>query len=100
MIKGNWRRHIINSRIFGFYPGLGFEKVTEVEPAVINQYQESSLVRYAGSQRVYSIDAAGQRQWLNMSGEQFAASGRSWDAIFTVNSNELNYYRLGQSIRE
>ena len=98
VIKGSWRRHIVNSRIFSFYPGLGFEKVIEVDPTVLNQYQKSSLVRYAGSQRVYEVDAFGARQWLNMGGEAFNASGRSWDAVFMINSRELNYYFLGQPI--
>jgi len=98
VINGSWRRHIVNSRIFSFYPGLGFEKVIEVDPAVLNQYQKSSLVRYAGSQRVYEVDASGARQWLNMGGEAFNASGRSWEAIFMINSHELNYYLLGRPI--
>ena len=98
VINGSWRRHIVNSRIFSFYPGLGFEKVIEVDPAVLNQYQKSSLVRYAGSQRVYEVDAFGARQWLNMGGEAFNASGRSWEAIFMINSHELNYYLLGRPI--
>ena len=98
VINGSWRRHIINSRIFGFYPGLGFEKVTEVEPEVLYQYRESNLIRPDGSQRVYEVDPRGVRHWLNISGEQFTSSGRSWEAIFMVNSSELNYYSLGQSI--
>ncbi len=63
VIKDGWRRHIVNSRIFSFYPGLGFEKVIEVDPAVLSQYQESSLVRYAGGEKVYSVDG-GARRWL------------------------------------
>ncbi|MBI2062891.1 MAG: hypothetical protein HYT61_01460 [Candidatus Yanofskybacteria bacterium] len=100
VVKGKWRRHIIDSRIFNFYPGLGFEKVTEVEPSILNQYQESDLVRYADSQRVYSIDKIGVRHWLDISGAQFTASGRAWDAIFEVNIRELNFYKIGTSIVE
>ena len=99
VIKGKWRRHIINSKIFSLYPGLlGFNKVQEVEPAVLAQYQESDLVRYVNSKQVFSVDGSGKRHWLNMTGEQFSASGRSWDAVFTINSRELNYYPLGQPI--
>lgn len=99
VVKGNWRRHIVSPKIFGFYPGLlGFDKVQEIEPSVLAQYQESNLIRYADSKRVYAVNENGARQWLNMSGGQFSASGRSWDAIFTINSRELNYYPLGQPI--
>lgn len=98
IINGNWRRHIISPKIFNFYTGLGFNKVQEVDPSVLSQYRESDFVRYAGSRRVYSIDKSGTRHWLNMGGDQFAASGRSWDAIFLVNSRELNFYKIGVSL--
>lgn len=97
VIKGNWRRHIIDQRIFGFYPGLGFDRVNEVEPAVLNKYQESNLVRYHAGQQVYTIEN-GQRRWLDVSAQQFAASGRSWDAIFTINLPELQFYKIGANI--
>ena len=96
--KGLWRRHIISPKIFNFYPGLGFNKVLEVDPSVLDQYQESDLIRYADGQRVYAIDVLGTRRWLNMSGDQFIASGRVWDSIFEVNLPELTFYSTGVNI--
>lgn len=98
VINGNWRRHIISPEIFKFYPHLGFNKVKVVSLSVLNQYQESNLIRYAAEQKVYAVNENGARQWLDISGEQFSASGRNWDAIFTINSRELNFYPLGQPI--
>lgn len=96
--KGNWRRHIISSRIFKFYPNLGFAKIQVVSPEVLAQYQESRLVRYPGSRKVYEIDSADRRRWLNMTPQRFYASGRAWGAIFEVNLPELQFYKSGSSI--
>lgn len=100
IIKGHWRRHIISPRVFSFYPGLGFNKVEEVEPYVLNQYQESGLIRYTGSRRIYDIDGSGRRRWLNMSGSRFTASGRAWDSIFEINLPELTFYPIGVNITQ
>lgn len=96
---GRWRRHIISSKIFSFYPHLGFDKVKIVSPSVMAQYQESNLIRYQLGQRVYSIDEAGGKHWLSMTAEQFTGSGRAWDSVFTVNLSELNFYQQGAEIR-
>lgn len=98
IIKGRWRRHIPSPKIFNFYPGLGFDKVLEVDPLILNQYQESGLIRYTGSRRIYNIDELDRRSWLNMSGGQFTASGRAWDSIFEVNLPELTFYKIGANI--
>lgn len=98
VVKGGWRGHIISPKIFNFYSGFGFNMVREVDPSVLNQYQESNLIRYAGSKRIYSIDDLGNRHWLNMSGEKFSDSGRSWNSVFDVNLKELNFYKIGTSI--
>ena len=98
VIRGGWRRHIIDARIFGFYKGLGFENVTEVDPDVLNKYRESDLVRYSGNQRVYSISIDGSKRWLDIGGDQFTVSGRSWDSIFEINNLELTFYKNGGNI--
>lgn len=100
VVRGNWKRHVISPKIFGFYPDFGFNKVKEIDPAVLNRYRESNLVRYNSSKRVYSVDEAGIKHWLNISGSQFTSSGRSWDSIFVVNLKELNFYPAGNNIAE
>ncbi|MBI2063908.1 MAG: hypothetical protein HYT65_02855 [Candidatus Yanofskybacteria bacterium] len=98
IIKGKWRRHITDSKIFNFYSGLGFDRVTEVDASVLEQYQVSELVRYAGDQKVYAVNENSMRQWLNMAPQQFSASGRAWDSIFEINLRELQFYKVGSNI--
>ncbi len=99
VIKGNWRRHIINSKIFSFYSGLGFERVIEVDPDILNSYKESDFVRYAKEKKVYSVDKSGYRRWLNISGQQFSDSGRAWDSIFEINYPEYIFYKIGSDLK-
>lgn len=99
VVNGGWRRHIINSKILSFYPGLGFDKVKIVSPSVLMQYQESNLIRYQLGTKVYSIDESGGKHWLNMTAEQFTGSGRAWDSIFIINLPELSFYKQGTEIK-
>ncbi len=100
VVNGGWRRHVISSEIFGFYPQFGFDKVKIVSPSVLAQYQESNLIRYQLGQKVYSVDESGGKHWLNISADQFSASGRAWDSIFVINLSELNFYRSSSDIVE
>lgn len=95
VINGKWRRHIISPEIFKFYPHLGFDKVQVVSRETMAQYRESSLVRNPSSERVYEVDGAGIRHWLDISGDRFLASGRSFDSVFLVSDLELTFYRVG-----
>lgn len=97
LIRGQWKRHIINSRIFKLN-GWSFNQVREVPQSLLDQYQNSKLIRYQGGKRVYETDIHGQRHWLNISGESFTASRRNWTAIFPVSLHELYFYQLGSSI--
>jgi len=98
VVNGGWRRHIISSKIFSFYPQFGFDKVKVVSSLVLAQYRESSLIRYQAGTKVYSMDESGGKHWLDISAGQFSNSGRDWDSIFVVNLNELNFYSTGASI--
>lgn len=105
VISGQWRRHIASAQIFKFYPQFGFDKVIEVAPEVLQQYEESNFIRLGGGlprlgggSRVYSIDAAGRRHWLKMTAANFFAMGGRAEAIFPVNSLELNFYKIGSII--
>lgn len=98
VVNGGWRRHIISSKIFGFYPQFGFDKVKVVAPSVLAQYRESGLIRYQAGTKVYSVDESGNKHWLNVSAGQFSASGRDWSSIFVINLYELNFYLIGSNI--
>ena len=100
IIQGKWRRHILSPEIFKFYAHLGFDKVKTIPRSVLDQYNESSLIRYASAERVYAVDQSGKRKWLNMSPQQFSASGYNWDAVFSVNLRELQFYTLGPKITQ
>lgn len=98
VVNGGWRRHIVSSKIFGFYPQFGFDKVKIVAPSVLAQYRESGLIRYQAGTKVYSVDESGRKHWLNVSAGQFSASGRDWSSIFVINLSELNFYPIGSNI--
>lgn len=98
IIRGNWKRHIRSSKIFSFYKGWGFGKVIVVPPEIADQYKESGLIRYSGGKKVYLIDESGNKHWLNLSPEQFTASGYDWDSIFPANLTELAFYKNSYNI--
>lgn len=98
IVKGGFRRHITSAKIFSFYPHLGFEKVIEVEPEVLGRYAESALIRAVGDARVYEVDSAGRKRWLQITAEQFLSSGRRAEAIYDINTAERGFYRTGTSI--
>ena len=100
VVNGGWRRHIVSSKIFDFYPQFGFDKVKIVAPSILAQYRESGLIRYQAGTKVYSVDESGGKHWLNISASQFSDSGRAWDSIFIINSRELNFYVIGANISE
>lgn len=98
IITNGWKRHISSPKIFDFYGHLGFDKVIEVDPSVINSYPESKLIRYVNEQKVYELDGSYTKHWLNVSADAFTASGRKWDSIFVINEREINFYKTGANI--
>ncbi|MBI4128991.1 MAG: IPT/TIG domain-containing protein [Parcubacteria group bacterium] len=98
VVAGSYRRHIRSPKIFSFYGHLSFAHVLDVDPAVVARYQESSLVRASNDRRVYDIDAAGVKHWLEMSGTAFRNSGRSWEMVFLINARERDFYKTGATI--
>ncbi len=98
VVNGGWRRHIVSSKIFSFYPQFGFNKVKVVSSSILAQYRENGLIRYQAGTKVYSVDESGEKHWLNISAGQFSDSGRAWDSIFVINLSELNFYPIGSSI--
>ena len=93
IINNGFRRHIVSPRIFDFYGHLGFDKVIVVSPETVLAYPESRLIQRLGDKRVFELISDSQKEWLNISAEEFIASGRRWEQIFIVNDLEFNFYR-------
>ncbi|MDD2753500.1 MAG: hypothetical protein PHT44_02740 [Candidatus Portnoybacteria bacterium] len=98
IIKGNYRRWLQTPQILSAYPHLGWQNVIEVAPEQLNFYQDAWLVRADGDARVYEINGDGTKHWLNMSAQQFADSGRSWNMVYIVNARERDLYKTGAEV--
>jgi len=94
---GSYKRYL-RPEIITLYGHLDPSKTIPVNPATFNQYAISNYVRVINDKKVYAIWPDGTKHWLNIPGEQFTASGRDWNAIFTINEAELNAYRTGVDI--
>lgn len=93
-----WKRHIFNPAVFGLYGHLKWENIKSVDQATIDAYQTSDIYRAVGDSKVYQTAADGVKKWFDMTAEQFAAQGYSWDQVFIVNGAERDYYSTGVSI--
>lgn len=98
IVSGGYKRHILDSKIFSFYGHLGWINVIEVTSEERDSYKTSAWVRADGDSRVYEVNGDGTKHWLNMTAEQFLASGRSWDGVFIINKQERDFYRTGASV--
>ncbi len=98
VISGNYKRWIQSAEIFKYYPHFGWNAVLAVSPQIRDYYHNSHLVRADGDYKVYEVNTDNSKHHLSISAEQFSASGRSWDMIFTVNKMERNFYKTGSTI--
>ena len=98
VIKGLYKRWMQHQDIFNMYGHLSWDDIIDVEPEVLDQYQDAWLVRAAGDKRVYEVNADGTKHWLNMTASQFSTSGRLWDMVFIVNSFERDFYNTGADV--
>ena len=99
IINDKYKRHILDGKIFDFYGHLSWESITEVDPMILADYEESFLVRAMGDERVYEINGDKTKHWLNMSAEVFSVSGRKWDAVSVINKSERDFYIIGANVR-
>lgn len=98
IIKGGYKRWIQTAEIFNAYGHLHWEDIIEVSPEALDDYQNSWLIRADGDPRVYEVNADGTKHWLNMTAEQFTASGHLWDMVYIINSHERNAYQTGADV--
>jgi hypothetical protein len=98
IIKGNYKRWIQDAEIFNHYGHLKWEDIIEVSPEELEQYQDAWLIRAANDFRVYEVNGDGTKHWLNMTAEEFTASGRLWGMVYIVNSFERDFYPTGADV--
>ena len=98
IIKGIYKRHILDGRIFDFYGHLNWDAVKEVSDLQRDSYQDSALIRLDGGIKVYDVNGDKTKHWLNMTTDQFLATGRTPGMIYTVNADELNFYTAGADV--
>lgn len=98
IVQGQYKRHIINSRIFDFYGHLNWSNIIEVTAEERDSYQDSAWVRADGDKKVYEVNGDRTKHWLNMTAEQFYISGRRWPGVFIINKQERNFYITGSDV--
>jgi len=98
IIKGNYRRWIQKAEIFNQYAHFKWEDIIDVEPSVMNQYQDAWLIRAVNDKKVYEVNGDGTKHWLDMTAEEFTISGRLWDMVYIVNSFERDSYTTGVNV--
>lgn len=98
IIKDGYKRWIQHANIFNMYGHLRWADIIDVSQEDLNQYQDAWLIRTNGDKRIYEVDAHGIKHWLNMTAEQFVASGRKWEMVYVVNNFERDFYKTGANI--
>lgn len=97
VIWGKYKRYL-NSDVIKLYGHLDPAKAIEVSPEIFDSYRTSNYVRYVNGEKVYAVWPDGTKHWLNITPQQWDASGRDWEAIFIINDLELNIYRTESDI--
>lgn len=98
IVKGAYKRWIQTADIFGCYEHLNFDAVQEVSSETRDTYSDSFLVRAAGDTKVYEINGDMSKHWLDMTAEQFIATGRTAGMISEINQCELDLYTTGADV--
>lgn len=97
VVEGKYKRYL-RPEIIALYGHLVGITPLEVGEAAFHSYTTANYVRYVNEERVYAIWPDGTKHWLNITPQQWDASGRDWNAIFVVNDLELNAYGTGLDI--
>jgi hypothetical protein len=96
--EGNYKRHILSGEIFNFYGHLNWDKIIEVSAEQKKSYTDSCLARVFKGEKVYEINGDGTKHWINMAAEQFQKTGRKWEMIYSVNQEEMDFYKSGEDV--
>lgn len=95
-----FKRLILNPEIFNKYGHLKWENIKEVSSAQRDEYKTSELVRAVGDDRVYKLYPSGdtgEKRWVETAND-FLDLGYDWDAIYTINTFERDFYIPGEDL--
>ena len=98
IINGVYKRWLQSPQILAAYPHLLSQNIIEATQAQADYYKDAWLIRAQGDYKVYEINGDLTKHWLNMSAEQFAASGRKWEMVYIVNARERDLYKTGAEV--
>ncbi|MEX0877586.1 MAG: hypothetical protein WDZ40_01825 [Candidatus Spechtbacterales bacterium] len=94
-----WKRWIPTAEIFEQYGHLRWQDIIDVQPAVLDAYEESRLIKFIGDYRVYELNSTHTlKQWLNITPATFESRGYNWNQIYEVNAKEYNFYQTSTPI--
>jgi len=97
VIEGKYKRYL-RPEIIALYGHLDAAKAIEVDEATFHSFTTANYVRYVNDEKVYAVWPDGTKHWLDITPQQWDASGRDWNAIFIINDLELNTYKTGADI--
>jgi len=95
-----FKRLILTPEIFNQYGHLKWENIKEVSLAERDEYITSDLVRAVGDDKVYKLYPSGdvgEKRWIKTAND-FLDLGYDWNAIYTINNFEKNYYLPGEDL--
>lgn len=97
VVEGKYKRYL-RPEIIKLYGHLDSSKAIELDNEKFNSYTTANYVRYIDDKKVYAVWPDGTKHWLNITAQQWDASGRDWGAIFIINDLEFNSYKIGPAI--
>ena len=95
-----FKRLILSPSVFNNYGHLKWSDIRDVDPAVVNAFTTSELVRAVGDPKVYKLYPAGdigEKRWIKTA-EAFLRMGFDWDAIYEINSFDRDSYITGSDL--
>ena len=95
-----FKRLILNPEIFNQYAHLKWENIKNVSQATLDEYTISDLVRAKGDDKVYKLYPKGdfgEKRWVKTVND-FLDLGYKWDAVYTINSFERDFYLPGEDL--
>ena len=77
---------------------MNWNAIQNIPTEDLDVFEDAWLVRADGDYKVYEVNGDGTKHWLNISAEQFEASGRKWEMISIINKKERDFYITGVDV--
>jgi len=90
-----YKRHISNPRVFRSY-GFSWRDIATISKEEMKNYPDSYLIREANNPRVFYLKN-NKKHWID-SIESFYIHNLNWDAIHVINTTDISYYTLGETV--